>query len=79
MLCFSTCYANKLAKHLKICNARQTALPPYILKGVNCGQIEPELNSTQITARLLSNVPTEKIVQIIEKINKVYKGNIYVC
>lgn len=87
-----------MAKHLKICNARQTPQPNYILKGVNCGDEDSSLppagtsthlvhdksqtdgtsnetdNSTQ--TRLLSNVTTKQIKEVVEKVKKVYEEHL---
>lgn len=68
-----TCYANKLAKHLKICNARQKESLPYIVKGINYG-IDPvvSIESERIMTRLLSNVPVDQIKCVVKKVNSIF-------
>lgn len=61
---------NKLRRHLKRCNARQTNTPPYIEKGINWKETDTEVN------RCLSNVPVEQLLQVIAKVKKVHSGKL---
>ncbi|XP_050682846.1 tRNA:m(4)X modification enzyme TRM13 homolog isoform X2 [Leptidea sinapis] len=69
-----TCFANKLDKHLRICNARQQENPEYIETNIN-SPAEPS-NHRQP----LKDVPLEILNQVIDKINVLYEkyieGNI---
>ncbi|XP_047515555.1 tRNA:m(4)X modification enzyme TRM13 homolog isoform X4 [Pieris napi] len=61
-----TCYANKLQKHLTICNARQREVPPYIKYNVNA-PVE-----TSPLKQPLSEIPSTQIEQIINKVNLLF-------
>ncbi|CAF4764330.1 unnamed protein product [Pieris macdunnoughi] len=61
-----TCYANKLQKHLTICNARQQEVPPYIKYNVNA-PVE-----TSPLKQPLSEIPSTQIEQIINKVNLLF-------
>jgi tRNA:m4X modification enzyme len=68
---FSTCFASKLDKHLKVCNARPQETPPYIVQNINmCPETEPPMRV------LLSEVPKEKLAALIDKINHLYDSRI---
>ncbi|XP_022919818.2 tRNA:m(4)X modification enzyme TRM13 homolog [Onthophagus taurus] len=72
-----TCYASKLAKHLKICNARKEYNEKYILKGVNAGELIPDLNNTSIIKQQsLDNYTIEEIKGTINKIINLYENDL---
>lgn len=71
-LFLSTCYAHKLEKHLKICNARPSQPLPYISNGINAGVAKS--NIINDTARCINNTDISDILHVISKINNVYKG-----
>ncbi|XP_019875165.2 tRNA:m(4)X modification enzyme TRM13 homolog [Aethina tumida] len=72
-----TCYAHKLQKHLKICNARNTKDEIYIVRGINSGSNGKICDDSY---KLLSTFSNSDILETIKKVNKVYeeqiKGNI---
>nr|XP_012552706.1 uncharacterized protein LOC101740311 isoform X4 [Bombyx mori] len=61
-----TCYISKLEKHLTICNARQQDQPPYIEYNINT----PITNA--VPRILLSEIPGDIIIQVINKVNSLY-------
>lgn len=61
-----------MKKHLKICNAREKELEPYITKHFNSGSTDPALNAM----KLLSEFSTNEILQVIEKVNKIFTEQI---
>ncbi|XP_051163267.1 tRNA:m(4)X modification enzyme TRM13 homolog isoform X2 [Leptopilina boulardi] len=65
-----TCYENKLAKHLKVCNAKVKvdSLPAYIIKGINLGDIDLK----QPTHIRLSLIDSSIVNTVIDKINSAY-------
>lgn len=65
----STCYATKLEKHLLICNARQVALPDYIVPNINAPS---SLDTTP--RKLLNEVPKESLLKVIDKVNMLYES-----
>ncbi|XP_013197272.2 LOW QUALITY PROTEIN: tRNA:m(4)X modification enzyme TRM13 homolog [Amyelois transitella] len=66
-----TCYASKLEKHLSICNARPTELPEYIIPNVNIPL------ATDTFSRIpLSEVPQEKLLKVIDKVNSLYDKHV---
>ncbi|XP_031332142.1 tRNA:m(4)X modification enzyme TRM13 homolog isoform X2 [Photinus pyralis] len=69
MSCYlsSTCYASKLKKHLKKCNAKPSQDVPYLQKNVNV-----EVESTSQT-RSLANMPVPQLLEVIAKVNKIHK------
>ncbi|KAK9679997.1 Methyltransferase TRM13 [Popillia japonica] len=67
-----TCYAHKLAKHLKICNAREKESVPYIIKGINCGETILENAIDKIDKQTLRNYSVEEIKNVINKIQKLH-------
>lgn len=67
-----TCFAHKLQKHLKICNAQPNTNLPYISKGVNCGQVDPDSTLTLQNTRQLSSVQPGAIKDLVQKITKIY-------
>ncbi|XP_041969695.1 tRNA:m(4)X modification enzyme TRM13 homolog [Aricia agestis] len=62
-----TCYASKLEKHLKICNARHQDGPEYIIHNVNLGSSEGDYQH-----RPLTQVPPETLIGVVDKINSFY-------
>ncbi|CAH0558843.1 unnamed protein product [Brassicogethes aeneus] len=68
-----TCYAHKLNKHLKICNARQSKVEPYIEKGINSGKFE---DSVEDSFKFLSTYSVSDILETIKKVNKVYEDHV---
>ncbi|GLV41238.1 uncharacterized protein CBL_04762 [Carabus blaptoides fortunei] len=64
-----TCYANNLDKHLKKCNAKLDTSLPYILKNINTDNAA-DLNLQ--TTRQLSSVPVGKLLEVINKVDKLY-------
>ncbi|KAG6448492.1 hypothetical protein O3G_MSEX005517 [Manduca sexta] len=62
-----TCYISKLEKHLSICNARAVDLPPYIVQNINAPS---DLDA--YPRRLLSQIPVESLMQVIDKVNLLY-------
>ncbi|KAF5305500.1 hypothetical protein FQA39_LY01591 [Lamprigera yunnana] len=62
-----TCYADKLRKHLKKCNAKPTTDVAYIKKNINIDNVEDILDN-----RCLSMVPVSQLLDVIEKINKLH-------
>ncbi|XP_023948496.2 tRNA:m(4)X modification enzyme TRM13 homolog isoform X2 [Bicyclus anynana] len=66
----STCYARKLEKHLSICNARQHELPDYIVHNINAPS--PQEDSSLSPRLPLSQIPLQKILQVIHKVNVLY-------
>ena len=67
ILFYSTVYANKLEKHLKICNSRSKVQPPYIVSNVNRGVADERTEH-----RKLSDLTRQELASLIEKINHVY-------
>nr|CAH7724761.1 unnamed protein product [Callosobruchus chinensis] len=68
-----TCYAHKLKKHLKICNARPKATQPYISKGINSGMDMDNADEFIDSYKLLSSFPVTDIRNTILKVNKIYE------
>ncbi|XP_072045762.1 tRNA:m(4)X modification enzyme TRM13 homolog [Amphiura filiformis] len=67
-----SCYADKLKKHLKKCNAREKDLPDYHVKGINrigAKDVEPQLQVT------LSSLSRKELQQLIDSVNTIYKAN----
>ncbi|KAL3267138.1 hypothetical protein HHI36_011278 [Cryptolaemus montrouzieri] len=71
-----SCYAHKLNKHLRICNARPKQLESYIVKGINSGcYLETDLeNHGENRTATLSSTSNSEILRVIDLINKVYDG-----
>ncbi|GJQ73071.1 hypothetical protein Trydic_g1701 [Trypoxylus dichotomus] len=68
-----TCYAHKLSKHLKICNARQKDNVPYVVRGINCGEVIPETDGeSQLNSQSLDTYKVEEIKAVIEKVVKLH-------
>ncbi|XP_052749861.1 tRNA:m(4)X modification enzyme TRM13 homolog isoform X2 [Galleria mellonella] len=63
-----TCYASKLEKHLKICNARQVEQPPYIIPNINA-----PLEGDAGPRKPLAEVSREDLMQLIDKVNLLYE------
>ena len=66
-MCCSTVYVSKLKKHLLICNARATELPPYIVPNMNA---PTEID--KCFRKPLSQLSRETIMQVINKVNFLY-------
>lgn len=66
-----SCDVKKLKKHLEKCPSRPTVLPDYIQIGVNTAQ-----NSGDETRLRLFDVPDEKILQIVNRVNEIYDDKI---
>lgn len=64
-----TVYEKNLHKHLKICNAKVTNLPEYILPGLNAG---PDDCPEEKKDFRLSQVDAEILKRVIEKVNSIY-------
>ncbi|XP_055902564.1 tRNA:m(4)X modification enzyme TRM13 homolog [Eupeodes corollae] len=65
-------YKKNLRKHLKICNARPLEnVPPYIVRGVNCGD-DGESESPSSACPKLNEVPSEKLKAIIDKVKELF-------
>lgn len=64
-----TVYEKNLAKHLKICNAKVTDQPVFIVPGLNSG---PKSDHPENTDFKLSEISDNVIDSIIEKINIIY-------
>ena len=62
-----TVYEDKLEKHFKICNARNTVLPQYIIPNVNRGELDERTRH-----KTLSDFSPEELTYLIEKIHLVY-------
>lgn len=69
----SSCYASKLEKHLLICNARKMEQPAYIVHNIN-SPISDSGGSGDGTRRLLSEVPREELLRVIDKVNHLYES-----
>ncbi|CAH1988928.1 unnamed protein product [Acanthoscelides obtectus] len=68
-----TCYAHKLEKHLKICNARAKATQPYLSEGINCGLNGMDVDDDGLDSyRLLSTFSVADIKETILKVNKIF-------
>lgn len=75
MVTFSTVYAHKLSKHLKICNARQTDPEPFIQKDINAGKSEvPVSFASSDSFRMLCTFPKDQITSVIDKVNHIYES-----
>lgn len=62
-----TCYLSKLEKHLAICNARPSDLPPYIVTNINSP------TNVEVPSRVqLSKLPIDTLTQAIDKVNFLY-------
>ncbi|CAG9128538.1 unnamed protein product [Plutella xylostella] len=66
-----TCYASKLEKHLQICNAKQGAVPEYIVHNINA-----PMETASTPRRPLSQIPKEDLLQLIQKVNHLYEKHI---
>ncbi|CAH1107161.1 unnamed protein product [Psylliodes chrysocephalus] len=64
-----TCYAHKLTRHLKICNARPKPAEPFIVKGFNTDTLAAQEDNLY---RLLSTFSAENIAITISKVNFIY-------
>lgn len=62
-----------MRKHLKKCNAKLLLEKevPYIKKGINLGP-----NEQLEGKRQLSDAPVTQIIDVIKKVNKIYKGKL---
>lgn len=75
---FSTCYAHKLEKHLKICNSRKDTSALYFLEGTN-SKNSNDCDVNEVRSLMLSEVPPGQITELISKINKIYQGKKMSC
>lgn len=64
-----TCYAFKLNKHLKVCNANKVETGPYIVKGINCLDSDNESDCS----KTLSEYSHTEISNVIKKVEQSYK------
>lgn len=68
-----TVFKNKLHKHLKICNARDTGdLPAYIDKGMNAGEVDSD--APDYSKLRINELPDEEFYCIVTRIKELYKN-----
>lgn len=71
-----SCYAKKLKKHLKICNSRPKPLPEYIVPGINLSDSKKSCHNEVYS---ITSVPDDVLVELIEKIETVFKSMDLLC
>jgi hypothetical protein len=65
----SSCFINKLQKHMAVCNSRPKENPPFIIPGINCG----DQNSSR-NCRKLADLSADELALLIQKIEFVYNS-----
>ncbi|OQR69139.1 tRNA guanosine-2'-O-methyltransferase TRM13-like [Tropilaelaps mercedesae] len=66
-----SCYKHLLSAHLKKCNAREKALPPYLVKNINGEDVPPSEQKVSV-----HSVSDEELVAMILRIEAIYKDHV---
>lgn len=67
----SSCYVNKLKKHMAVCNSRPKEKPPFIIPGIN----RTDQDSNQ-NCRKLADLSADELALLLQKIEFVYNSKL---